>query len=235
MAKVYPLHQQLVMSGTIAGGDVWSCSLHTIWGPLPGLQMSKADQDLYLDKDGQLVETINGLVSSWWNPAAANYKPASVFSLDSVKFNSIGHDGKYVFNDTTEWVLNPPQVGGSAVGRSPRDTICVTLRAGYQRGLAAFGRYYPPMNQINPDAGSPYFAVALAEGYRDLQLALINGLNGLPARSGETLTVVNISPGVDLSAAVVTPVTRVEVDRVIDTQRRRTNRVPRLTVTGAVS
>jgi hypothetical protein len=196
--------------------------------------MAEADQAVYLDPTGQLVETINGVVSSWWDPTNAVLDPVSAFTLDSVKFNSIGHDGKYVFANTTEWVLSPPKVGGSAVGRSSRDTICVTLRASYNRGPGAFGRFYPPPNQIQPAAGDSYFSQANAEAYRDLQLGLVNGLNGLPAVSGNTLTVVNISPGPDGGGFTVTPVTRVEVDRIIDTQRRRTNRVPRLTVSGAV-
>jgi hypothetical protein len=233
--KTWPLYQRLVIEGTIAGGDVFSFGMNTIWGPVPGIQISQADQQAALLTAACGAATgISGYVqTTLWGTATASLKPASVFTLTGCKFNAIGHDGKYVFPNSNEKIYSPSTIGGSAVGRSPRATMAVTLRANYQRGPASHGRCYPPIAQQVEAAGTAYVDSATTTSYATLYRDFIRAINGM-ALSGQALTVVNVSPGIDGGVITVSPVATVEVDRVIDTQRRRTNRVPRQSVAVSV-
>lgn len=233
----WPLHQLLVIHGTTVGGDVWSTSLKTIWGPAPGLQLSFADQETLL-KTATAPSTTPGIadqIKSWWNAPSDSSGFGSVFNLVGVKFNSIGHDGKYVYPDTSEVIFNPSAPGTyTGTGVNPRSSLVLTMRASYDRGRGAFGRMYPPMTGEVPQPGTAYVTTARANVALTRMADLLNIVQGaLVVDGGDSLTVCNISPGPDGGQSIVAPITRLEVDRVIDTQRRRTNRIPRQVVSAA--
>lgn len=232
MPKFWPLHQVIVMEGTTVGGDIWSCSLRTIWGQAPGSQLSFEDQEELLKSfaDPPFLGIAN-IMTAWWdNNTASGTAFLSIFSLSSIKFNSIGHDGKYVFPNTSEVVLNPAHAGKyTASGGNPRESLVITLRPGYDRGRGAFGRIYPPRTSLIYSGGNANLSAGNVTSYMNEFLTAVRAINALEV-SGEKLTVANISPGDTAlgTSAVAAPVTRVEVDRYMDTQRRRTNRMPRL-------
>lgn len=238
MAPNYPLHQLLVIEGETADGDIWSTSLKTMFGPSPGIQMS-------LEQQNDALETVQfgahvglaSVVADWWSPTAGRALFASAHTLSSVKYNSIGHDGRYVFPDTSEHLVTPPIAGGNdTTPPDPRESVTVTLRAAYERGRGSYGRMYPPNQpRARADIGSSYMPTDAADDVLAQAVTLIQTINQ-GTMDGNAITVVNVSPGDTVSGrqSVITPVTRVQVDRVVDTQRRRTNRIPRLTVTSAI-
>jgi hypothetical protein len=237
MAKFWPLHQLIVVEGTVLGGDVWSFSLRTMWGPTPGLQMSFADQETilksFIDPPFYGVASI---VNDYWtatDPALGMFP--SAFTLDAVKFNSIGHDGKYFYPDTSEYLYSPVIPGPNSVGADPRQSIVITLRGDYSRGRGSYGRFFPPSQAPGYSSGNTRFSSDLQTACATRALTMINALNSIAIDENQ-LTVVNVSPGDDVTGteAVITPVTAIEVDRITDTQRRRTNSLPGLRESYAV-
>lgn len=229
MSKIWPFHQILAIDGTTVGGDIWSCSLKTIWGPAPGLQLAFNDQETLLKSDANPPFLgLANIVQSWFtNNTEGGSQFIKAHSLVGVKFNSIGHDGKYVYPNTSEKVFSPAVPGTLNNGGDPRQSIVLTLRSDTDRGRGSFGRMFPPNQNPTYAAGASTIGAAQQTACIDLGLSLIRAINALTI-SGETLTVCNISPGDSVAgtSAVVLPVTRVQVDQIVDTQRRRTNRIP---------
>lgn len=228
MSKFWPEHQLLVADGTTVGGDIWSMSLRTIWGPTPGLRMSFEDQELALKSvaDPPFLGLANIFHDYWTQTDEAAAEFPSVFSLVGVKFNSIGPDGKYVYPDTSEVIYSPSVAGPRNAGADPRQSIVVTLRADYDRGRGSFGRFFPPSQVAAISVGATTIGENTQDACGAAALALVNAINALVV-DGESITVANVSPGdtVAGTSAITAPVTRIQVDRVVDTQRRRTNNI----------
>jgi hypothetical protein len=154
-------------------------------------------------------------------------------SLEWVKFNPIGADGKYQSgNFTFVNYLTPPLTGTQTQQLLPlQNTRVVTLRTPFARGLASRGRMFLPGvtgGQIGSTNGlmTSSYAVSLATAVRDLLVSLrtwSSGYPGVPAVASQGLAG-GAGPGITM------PVTSVEVGRVVDTQRRRRNKLSELPV-----
>lgn len=227
MAKFWPEHQLLAFGGSIVGGDIWTCTLKTVWNGIPGQAMSFAGQEDALHNQGVSAAVVAYFGS---NTNGASFR--QTVSLEWVKFNSIGVDGRYKFPNTSIVEFTPGTAGLSPSGGDPRESLAVTLRTAISRGRGATGRFYPPPQSMTYAAGESMVSAALASAAGGAAKTLVAALNAVTVDSG-ALTVCNISPGDDvLARSVVTePITTIEVDRVMDTQRRRSNKIPRTVVT----
>lgn len=228
MAKFWPEHQLLQVDGATAGGDVWSFSLRTMWGPAPGLPMSFEDQETALKstEDPPGIGLWSVVQDYWTQTAHTAAHFCNNFSLVGVKFNSIDSTGHYRYPDTSEFLYSPAIPGILNAGGDPRQSIVVTLRADYDRGRGSFGRFFPPNQGPSISAGFSTISSSQQADCANAALDFIRAINAMTV-SGDALTVVNVSPGDDVAgtSAVIEPVTRVQVDQVVDTQRRRTNAI----------
>lgn len=233
MSKVWNPHLLIAWGGTMGspGLDVWTNTLKAIVQESDGVtltSLTEEEQGLWLD-DAQAV------ISTFFTSGTTYKVYGSAVYLNWAKANMIGADGKYVYPVTTVHDYSTPPNNTGAGSPDWRQSIAITLRTGLQRGPARVGRFYPAQTPGGCEsAGSPYIATANATAIKTAAQTLVNSLNTItvtdsPLPSGKIVTISCVSAGE--TAVGVEPsfnyVTSVEVDRVFDTQRRRTNRVPR--------
>lgn len=231
----WPKHVLIAWGGRLGNPavDVWTNTLKVVTSGSPSEALSLDQQ-----------ETVAAGVADLLAPFHTTIFATSGFGLygrsaylDWVKVNSIGTDGKYVWPSTTVHDVAIPATG-SGDGASWRDSLAITLRTDRTRGRAHAGRFYPAGTTPHGlTAGSPYISSADATSAMNAAVTLINGINGLdPAGDGSIgITVANVSAGwAEQPSGLVIAVSGVEVDRVLDTQKRRTNRVPRSVVSASL-
>ena len=223
----YPAHVLVAFGGSLGNPplEVWTNSLKLTANFGPVDYMTEEQQELMLP---ELVTPL----STWMNSADSFISNAA--SLDWIKVNSIATTGKYMYPQTTGSTLQTPILGGVSIGTSFRSTLALGMYALNARGRGGKGRIYPPAMQISPAPKSPYISDTDANKIAGSFLTLISAINAITLSDDTTWQVTNISAGnASQPAGYSRPVDHIVVDRVPDTQRRRTNRVPRLVVTSA--
>lgn len=149
---------------------------------------------------------------SAWMTAAGN-AVSSYHRLLGLKVAPIGTNGLYPPGEVSKELLLATAVSGLTTGSGviPQQTCVVSLLTDLARGRGNRGRIYPP-----PQAAGVTVTGGIApsnqQTFADNAAALINSVQtalGAPVCVGSEL------------ANTLRPVTRVEVGRVIDTQRRR--------------
>ena len=184
--------------------DIWQCTLH-----MEGAGMPTADAAL-----DDLVKDL----STWM----VDSKSASAASLAWVKFNEIDPVSRRYKSatETHERILTTP-VRGSVEGNGmPQQTLCISLLTGAKRGLASRGRFYPPATVLSLSSDGTVSKT---------------GVNLVATAARTLITNLNNWPGTDtpIGGQVVVlggngttrPVTAVSVGNVMDTQRRRRNKL----------
>ena len=184
--------------------DIWQCTLH-----MEGVAMPTADAAL-----DDLVQDL-----STWMAAS---KSANTASLAWVKFNEIDPVSRRYKSatDTHERILTTPVRGGVEGAGMPQQTLCISLLTGAKRGLASRGRFYPPATIASLGADgtvNPNAVEAIATAAR----TLITNLNNWPGADTPFNGQVVVLGG----NGVTRNVTAVSVGNVMDTQRRRRNKL----------
>lgn len=194
---------QVVMSGTTYPGEFFSTGLSMI-GAAPGNTAAQPND----------LAPFVAACSAWFR--STDTRISNIARLRTVKVNRIGIDGKYVDKTNTRLVdIAAPVAGGSPqTSVAAQLTMAITLGSASLRGPASKGRMYPPLTAvtIEPDG---LVTGATCAAMANSALTLINALNAIP---GAGLRVGLVS---DRLEGFQAPVTRVEVGRVVDTQRRR--------------
>lgn len=231
MSKTWTPHLLIAWGGTLGTPplDSWTNTLKALTTDTNGVQVpfTEAEQDEWLDLAAPVIQ-------AWvqqTDPIMTHSKSAN---LEFLKANMIDATGKYMYANTSVHDY-PAGTAGLGVGIADwRQSLVVTLRTDKSRGRAHAGRFYPPVTPLEPETNLvPYVAAASATAFVQAAANMIGSLNGLTLASGKAAGVCVFSPGesdVGLEPAF-NGVTGFECDRVLDTQRRRTNRVPRLIVT----
>ena len=184
--------------------DIWQCTLH-----MEGAGMPTADAAL-----DDLVKDL-----STWMAAS---RSASSAALGWVKFNEIDPISRRYKSatDTYERILTTPVKGGVEGAGMPQQTLCVSLLTGAKRGLASRGRFYPPATIASLGADGTVNP-ATVNGIATAARTLITSLNNWPG----TDTPFNGQVVVLGGNGVTRNVTAVSVGNVMDTQRRRRNKL----------
>lgn len=234
---MWPNHVLLAWGGDLGNPamDVWTNTLKlVVVGGAQGGILSPDDQFAFANEADALLKAWH---STSVGTAAGPYHLSA--KLQWIKCNSIGADGRYVNPVTTEiQVATPPS--GVATHPNWRQTAAITLRTAQTRGPAHVGRFYPAGSNYNFDGtgDAPYFSAAAAQSVADAAVTLIEGLNAIDI-NGDGSVMLQVSCVAQSTPAYpngrVLAVQGVEVDRVFDTQKRRTNRVPRLSESSAVT
>lgn len=225
MPKVWTPHVLLAWGGELGNPavDIWTNTLKLI-PYLDGVQITWTE-----DQQFEYVTAAQVYIKAFVSSGSSNLGTAA--KLAWVKCNSIGADGKYIYPNTTVFDVSPV-VTGAGGPANWRVSQAVTLRTGLSRGRAHTGRFYPPCSTYVPAQDLPYITTANASALATAAKALLDGLQAIEMTDGSQAKIVCVSPG--LTDVGVEPVfnlvTAVEVDRVPDTQKRRTNRAARATV-----
>lgn len=202
-------HLYLQWGGKLPGGEQWS----------NGLRMAAAGASTSLDPEGMIAACATA-VQAWHVHADSCIHPLAKLSF--VKLNYIDPSGHYAEDQTFEQVIADVAGGGtSTVYTANQITLAVSLTTGVSRGVAHRGRFYMPLP-------TPYVQV---DG-----LISTADRNKIKARADVLLAALNaVSSNYDVavfSRKAGHPahrlVTGTEIGRVLDTQRRRRNKMTEL-------
>ena len=194
--------------------DIWQCNLH--------MEGVAGWTDIFNSSDPNSsagMDAVGADISKWFR--AANITGSA--KLNWVKMNEINPlTGAYISQTNTNEKIFPNGIGGSAAtGGMPQLSLCISLLTGARRGPAARGRFYPPPlgTATISDTGVVSSAVRVAQA--TAAATLINDLNnwaGIDAPGSLEVVVL----GKD---GATRKVTQVAVGSVMDTQRRRRNKL----------
>lgn len=203
-------HFYLQWGGTLPGGDEWSCGLRM--APTPD------HLDVPLANDAGWTSTTAMAVQAFHATAASMISPRAILTYS--KFNVITVDGHYKDQVTQEHVF-PNVPGGGNAGFTPANQIAlaVSLTTGFARGPAHRGRFYMPLPTMMVGTTGT-IAAADRDTIKDsVQHNLIDALNAVtPNLAVAVMSRKLASPGSHF-------VTGVEIGVVLDTQRRRRNKL----------
>lgn len=207
----YPSHHLLQFGGGLGGADeIWSC----------GIRMIRSDAASPLDEEDYLDDVGVPALTAWMQRADSLI--SNQCTLEFVKMNEIGPDGRYV--DTVTHERTVTNVTGSAFSGTLPFQACVVLtwRTNVSnRGPGTKGRIYSPMPvvTVSPATGlfDPGFALQFAQSAAEL-------LNDIDATVGALGW---IRPAIvsDRAGGVANVIDRVTVDNRVDIQRRRGNQL----------
>lgn len=220
---VYSTHALVQFGGSISFTDfpntpaeIWSC----------GIRFAADGGDpLALDMEAFLTAVQNPL-ATWYHDATNGMSNNT--TLDFIKANLIGPDGKYVDKTNThQFDWSPVIAGGVTPTVLPIASLVFSWRTAKKRGPGAHGRIYPPNFTYGSGASVEVDTVdqgsAANAGQRLLRLLTAAWI---PAGLAHAV----VASKVDAS---LTPVTLVSVGNVWDTQRRRKNALAETYVTVA--
>lgn len=202
-------HLYLQWGGKLPGGEKWSC----------GLRMSTINSGS-VDSAASMLTAAKNAVQAFHTSTSGGVQINSRALLSFVKLNAIGTDGKYMLQTTNEAIVADVPGGYTlSTGNFPNQVaLAVTLTTAVTRGPANKGRFYVPLPayDVGTDGriGSTYTTNAEAG-----VMTLINALNAI--NTDIKVAVYSRKAG----AAAQRLVTGAKVGRVLDTQRRRRNKL----------
>lgn len=213
---------RLTWGGTFDGEEeIWTNNLSIVGvnGTLPAVWTAET-----------IPTAITTAIGAFHSAAASQI--SSRAKLAWVKVATIGIDGKYQTEAVT-YDYPTPVAGGSAGSVETTRSLAVSLKTQFPRGLAANGRFYIP--GFNATVGTNgRVTTANATGLLGTATTLINALNvAFDAAITESVKVgVTAFAEVNPRQAVATSI---RIGDVVDSQRRRKNKMLETYVSGPVA
>lgn len=210
----YPEHHLLQFGGGVGDAlEEWSCGIRmALYGrdPLPG---DDVDEESFLDDQALPA------LQAWFSAAATLIAPST--TLQWVKFNEIGPDGRYLDPaQSHERTVN--YVGGSTENVHHPLQVCLVLSwrtDAAVRGPASMGRIYMPRPSVAVDLAGD-LASAKRVGVMNTTITMLNTLDIDidPPVGGRLLRPSIVS---NIGAGHANQIDTVLVDSQLDIQRRR--------------
>jgi hypothetical protein len=199
-------HLYLQWGGKLPGGEEWSCGVRLAGTP------------------ASAVADAATLIDDCIGPVAALHSTAGLINnaakLSYVKLNAIGTNGNYMVDTTNETTFADISGGGTGTPRHPNQVaLAVSLTTGFSRGRAHRGRFYLPLPQLVDLDANGLVPTSYADTAKTAANTFLGAINGMGA--SWDMAIFSRKDGGPLHRAV----TGVEVGRVLDTQRRRRNRL----------
>jgi hypothetical protein len=147
---------------------------------------------------------------------------AGYSNLTSTKVAAIGTNGKYI----TDPKIDETAIGtikGTSGGIVPQSTVVLSLRSGFTLGGGNYGRMYLPHCSFAIPNNDPRASAADAAALATAGAGFLNNVSGILNDSIDA----TVFPAIMSQTTPPTGkgVTQVAVGRVVDTQRRRRNRL----------
>lgn len=199
-------HLYCQWGGTLPGGEEWSNGIR--FAPTPGFTA------VY---ESAMHTAVSTAIEAFHSRGGTLISNRAILTF--VKLNLIKADGTYAENVTHEHVsANIP--GGSSAGTPPNQVcLAISLLTGVSRGPAHRGRFYMPL-PASSVAADGLIPAGDAANVQASATTLLTALNAASAHYN--VAVFSRKAG----AASDRVVTSVAVGRVLDTQRRRRNKLP---------
>jgi hypothetical protein len=238
-------HMRLTWGGVIGNGtEVWANTLNLVTTGLDGSDVA-VDEDEMDDVCAQAATAVR----RFWTSSRAS--TSTSFGLTYVKLNHVNDLGKYTAQNTHLFEYDDGPIVGTSQPLPWNVACAVTLRTSVKRGPGHAGRFFHPIgatfSQGNPyviDPQTGLFSDTASSDLADVASELIRDLSYLDDHSGQSgevgahnFQVVTIPRRPSLAEALPLShgIIAVEVDRVLDTMRSRTNAIPRTVNSAPVS
>ncbi len=217
----YPKHFRVQFGGQFCGSEVWATGLHMSDGLL-------ADDFARKNFASAHVLDVANAVKTWFTSTGSHVSKDC--SLDFVKFNAIGADGKYMDDTSDNTIVYTTGTTLAGTGTQalptgnrypPQIALVVTLTSARKRGPGSHGRLFLPVQPMTLTNGR--IAQSSLTPIANAFAGLIRDLNdwpGLDLGTGPKVSLVSPNgPG------YVEPVTGVKIGDLLDTVTRRRNRL----------
>lgn len=142
-------------------------------------------------------------------------------TLDYVKIAQIGTDGRYIGDARIYAPATGPQGGSTGYNRAPQDSLVLTLTTATRTGLARNGRIYLPAGFVSVNQATGRVDPASAKAAMDQFADVVKWIEDQGDSSANPTLVVASGQG----AGAFKIVEGLRVGDVLDTQRRRRNRI----------
>ena len=204
-----------VIGTTASPIDVWQCGVKfapiSAGAPAPSPRIF----DQVVNAIGLRLADYHGAASSLINSGAI---------LTHVKIAQLGLDGRYVV-DPLEWTTPVTPGGGGSLG-APQLAMVVSLRSGSTLGKANYGRFYLPWTAVNLSSITAKLTVAQREALLADSVDMLTDIQGNLRGAGGLAADLRASIMSNEGSGVTKLVEAVRVGDVVDTQRRRRNKIP---------
>lgn len=209
--------------GTAATGEVWQCGVH--YAPIT--------------PSGVVGNPTQAQADALWNQlsgyhAATQAGIANAAKMTFVKVAHLDIQGEYTTDPVISDHSAEPVSGGVGVGTSiPQGTVAVTMHSGTTFGKANYGRFYLPWASFSVSdsghigSGQVGNLLTLTTNVFEACYTAVN----TNSASGGTLALTNMS---QVGAGTNKRPTQWRIGDVVDTQRRRRNRIAENYQTGAL-
>lgn len=201
---------KLTVSGTVAGEDIWSNSYSI------STQDGSSGEEMFADLNPAALATAAQAFYCQGGQSMMTYN-----RLSTIKLALIGTDGKTIGEPKIYDYPNPP-AGQATFTVPPQDSIVISLLTDTIRGLANRGRIYAPAGFGDVTSSSGRLNATTVTFLVNKAVTWINAINTF-AQTASPAGIVVINSAVRAGASH--PVTGVEVGNLVDTQRRRRNRL----------
>lgn len=203
---------KLTWGGSIAGQDEWTNQIHLLAGDgsLEDTVAAFNDTSLALNMAGDIADAYGG------TGGLARYE-----NLSWIKLSVIDQEGLLV-GEPKWYDYTTPVIGTSTFNVPPQDSIVVTLTTAESRGLAYKGRIFLPagFGDVQGADGrlTPAQTSSIATRFKTFFDAVNDGFS-VVVNAPYVVVASNVRTG------ATNRVTGVQVGNLVDTQRRRRNRL----------
>lgn len=146
---------------------------------------------------------------------------ADYSTLRSLKIAAIGTDGNYLVDPAVYETATP--VDGDQANIPAQSTLVLSLRTGFTIGGGNYGRMYLPHTCPALEANTPYIAASSMTTIAGYMKTFVNGVTSWV--NDQTTAVLFPAIMSNVGAGTGKGVTQVGAGRVVDTQRRRRNKL----------
>lgn len=203
---------KLTWGGSIAGEDEWTNGVHIGNWVETALSPEEAFDEF----------TLSGPIA---NALAAAYGGANGLAryenLSWIKLSLIGEDG-LVIGEPKYYDFTTPVTGTTTIATPPQDSIVVTLTTDQARGLAHKGRIYLPSGFADVQGADGRILATTVTSIANRFNTMFSAINDY---CFSTIGQYSVGVASSVGAGAFNVVTGVSVGNLIDTQRRRRNRL----------
>lgn len=203
---------KLTWGGSIAGQDVWTNQVHLV------VDTFTFEDTVDAFNATDLATGIAPVISDAYGGTGgiARYQ-----NLEWIKLSAIDENG-ILIGEPKYYDYPTPVVGTSTVNVPPQDSIVVTLTTAFSRGLAYKGRIFLPAGFSDVQGSDGRLTSAQTNSIAQRFKTMFEGINGyFDTLDNDPFLVVASNVGAGQTRAV----TGVQVGNLVDTQRRRRNRL----------
>ena len=203
-------HLRMVFAGTLPGGEIWNIGLRTVTAPSDPLPVTLQ----------QIATAADAAFRAHWTGTGGmgSIASADTFYVDCTVYDMPGGAGHAVASAMTS--PNPVAGGGGTQTLPDQNALVVTTETGLS-GRSGHGRFYLPCTALSQLPAGRVSSVATGN-VATAAAAFITALNSI-APTGFTMPAVGIQSLV--RADYPFPIVSVKVGDVVDTQRRRRDKL----------